>query len=187
MPLWSAGARLFLGVSKLPNPDISKADRVVVVLQFHRQFGWGLPVGLMLTIGQTEDGDVVLDQRAVVQHRESRGADDLPCRVKSRTMENNVVALPLAGRPARIDQGRILAVDRRGLPVRVGFALIGVKYLDSIEAHQVNPTIAAVLISAVRRVGSGPLDVELAVAKGLLGFDVASARSYLEITVSNFP
>ena len=74
----SPSARLFFGVSKLPNPDISKADRVVVVLQFQRQFGWGLPVGLMLTIGQTEDGDVVLDQHAVMQHRESGGADGFP-------------------------------------------------------------------------------------------------------------
>ena len=152
-------------------------------MQFHRQFGWGLPVRLMLAIRQTEDGDVVLNQHAVVQNRESRGADDFPCRVKSRTMENNVVALPLAGRSARIYQGRILAVDCCCLPVRIGFAFVGIKYLDFIEAHQVNPTIPAILIFAVRRVGSGPLHVELAIAKGLLGFDVASARSYLEITV----
>jgi hypothetical protein len=102
-------------------------------------------------------------------------------------MENNVVALPLAGRPAGIDQGRILAVDCRCLPVRVGFAFIGIKDLDFIKAHQVNPTIAAVLILALRRVGSCPFHVELAVAKGLLGFDVTRVRSYLEIAVSNFP
>ena len=183
----STGARLSLGVSKLPNPDISEADRVVVVLQFQRQLGWGLLVRLVITIRQADEGDVVLNQYAVMQHRENRGADNLPCRVKSRTMENNVVALPLAGRPARIDQGRILAVDCRCLPVRIGFALVGIEDLDFIKAHQVNPTIPAILILAVRRVGSCPFHVELAVAESLLGLDVAGARSYLEITVSNFP
>jgi len=187
LPLWSADARLFLGVSKLPNPDISEADRVVVVLQFQRQFARGLLVRLVITIRQTDEGDVVLNQHAVMQNRESCRADEFPCWVKSRLVENDVVGLPLAGRPAGIDQGRRIPVDCRGLPIRIGLVLVGIKYLDFIETHQVYPTIPAILVLAVRRAGSGPLDVELAIAEGLLGPDVASVRNYLEITLLDFP
>ena len=101
----AAGARLFLGVGQFPNPDIPEPYRVVVVLQFQRQLGRGLLIRLMVTIRQTEDGDVVLDQHAVVQHRESRGPDDYPCRVKSRTVENDVVGLPLPGRRQAFTRG----------------------------------------------------------------------------------
>ena len=41
---------------------------MVVVLQFQRQFGWGLLVGLMVTICQTEDADV-----AEMNHPGARG------------------------------------------------------------------------------------------------------------------
>ena len=50
----TAGALLFLGLSQLPNPDISEPDRMVVVLQFQRQLVWGLLVRLMIAIGQTD-------------------------------------------------------------------------------------------------------------------------------------
>jgi hypothetical protein len=93
----------------------------------------------------------------------------------------------LARRPAHINHGRILAVDRSCLAVRVGLVLIGVKYLDFIEGHQVNPTVSTVLVLAVGWVGTGPFYVELAIAEGLLGLDVSGAWNYLEVALLNFP
>ena len=189
-----AGARLLFGPRELPNPDVSIADGVVVVLQSQRQLGRVLTVrwreGVRtLTLPQTEDGGVVLNQHTIMQNCERVGANDSPFRIKSRTVENDVVGLPLAGRSAHIDQGRVLAVDCRCLPVRVGLALVGIKYLDFIiiEVHHEDPAVPSILILAVGRVGSGPFHVELVIAESLLGFDVASARNYLEIALANFP
>ena len=81
----------------------------------------------------------------------------------------------------------MLAVDSRRLAVRVGLALVGVKHLDFVQAHQVYPAIAAILILAVRRVGSRPFHVKLAVAESLLGLDVSCVRRHLEVALLDLP
>src|ERR671928_58438 len=50
----------------------------------------------------------------------------------SAPAEDDVVRLPLARGAARVHEGRVLAVDRGGLTVRIRDVLIGVEHLDLV-------------------------------------------------------
>jgi hypothetical protein len=78
-----------------------------VVLELDRQT---IPVRLEIgyrmlapPIGPPLEFDVILDQNAIVKNSERRFFHDLFA-FENRTMENDVVRLPLARSPARIDQ-----------------------------------------------------------------------------------
>jgi len=69
-----ASSRWFYNRSKGADPDIAKAHRIAMILQHERAFGreavgWGGRRGGPL------DGDVILDQHAIVQHGEGTGLD----------------------------------------------------------------------------------------------------------------
>src|SRR5208282_6915982 len=63
----------------------------------------------------------------------------------------------------------------------------GVENLNLVEPVQENSAVAAVLVLAVRRVGGGPLDVQLAIAIGVLSPDVPTVGHRCEITLSHGP
>src|SRR5712692_8814358 len=129
-------SRLRFWFRKLADPNIPEADRVIVVLKRQRQLGRVSTVGRpLLVLGRTHEGDVVLNEDAVVQDCDERGLEQLAVFVKARPVEDDVVGLPLARRTAGVDQGRVLPVDRRGLPVRVGLTFVGIKDLNFIQAH----------------------------------------------------
>ena len=57
--------------------------------------------------------EMVLDENTVVEDRHRCRFGDLIA-ITLRRMEDDVVALPLLGWPADVDQGRGLAIDRAG-------------------------------------------------------------------------
>ncbi len=115
--------------------------------------------------GGTERLLVVLHQDPVVEHGDPRRVEKLSGRVEPRAAEGDVEGLPLAGRPRRVEQRRVLAVDRPGLAVGVGLGLVRVEHLDLELAHQEDSAVAAVLPLAARRLGGGPLGMELDISK----------------------
>jgi len=131
--------------------------------------------------------DVVLDQHSVVERRDVRRAKKFSGGIEARPMENDVIDLPLSGGARRVHQGRELAVDCGGLPVGIGLAFVGIEDLHFVEAVQEDATVAAVLILTLRRLRFGEFDVELAVAEGFFGVDVAGLGDDFESSVFHFP
>src|SRR4051812_28276521 len=107
---------------------------------------------------------VVLYENTVVHDRHARGRRDPARGVESRAMKDDVVGLPLAGRPARVHERRVLPVDRRGVAVSVRDIVIRVEYLNLVSAHQKHAAVAALLPIALWRRRRAPLDVKLYVA-----------------------
>jgi len=55
--------------------------------------------------------DVVLHENAVMKHRDTSGAQELPILIEARAVKNDIVALPLAGRARGVNERGILAVN----------------------------------------------------------------------------
>src|SRR5277367_843544 len=108
---------------------------------------------------------MVLSQDAVVNQGDVSKLGYRPVLRKVRSVEDNVVGLPFARRQARIHLRRILAINGTRLPVGVGLAVVGIKDLNLISLHQVDATVAAILVLAVRWIGSRPFNVQLAIAE----------------------
>src|SRR6266852_2842870 len=102
-------------------------------------------------------------------------------------MKNDVVGLPLARRARRVDLRRELAIDGGGLAVGVGFTFVGVEDLDFVEAVEEDAAVAAVLVRAFGGARLGEFDVQLAIAEGFAGVDVAGFGDDFEISVFYFP
>ncbi|MEJ2364347.1 MAG: hypothetical protein P8017_06645, partial [Deltaproteobacteria bacterium] len=123
---------------QLAYPDVAKAERVAVVLQMDRSFVV-LTVGRFFAVERSAlDVEIVVHDDAVVEHRDSSLAGYFAVRVEQRAQETNVVALPLAGLAADVDHGRMLAVDRRRLAIRIGViglvvvVGVGIEHLDFV-------------------------------------------------------
>src|SRR5436853_7910194 len=87
-----------------------------MILQRERQFLRRRFVQRAFAVrGGAGELDVVLYQNAVVKNGRACGTRQLSCRVKTRTVKNNVVGLPFARRTRGVHQRRILAINRRGL------------------------------------------------------------------------
>src|SRR6266568_2145048 len=109
--------------------------------------------------GGAGEFDVILYEHAIVKNGFARGTRQLSGRIKTRAMKNDVVSLPLARRARSVHQRRILAIDRRGLPVGIRLALIGIEDLRFVESLQENAAVAAVLVFAFRGRRLGKFDV----------------------------
>src|SRR5690606_28463090 len=94
---------------------------------------------------------------------------------------DDVVALPLARRAARIHQRRILAIDRARLAVSVGGVLPGVEHLDLVPVHQEYAAVAPILSLSLGRERGHPLDMHLRVAEGAPGNDRSGARHHFHV------
>ena len=79
--------------------------------------------------------DMIVHKYAVVADGKVSGAEQFAFFVKQGAGEDYVVSLPLAGRAAGVDEGRILSVDGGGLAIGVGLVVIGVEDLHLIFAH----------------------------------------------------
>src|SRR5258706_15100313 len=102
---------------------------------------------------------VILSNHAVMEYRDGAGDIDLAV-LEARRGVNDVVDLPLAGRPASIDERRRLSIDRSGLAIGISQIVIAIENLDFIQAHQEDAAIAASLAVSLRRRRSAPLDME---------------------------
>src|SRR5437867_12215705 len=117
--------------------------------------------------------DVVLHEHAVVKNSFARGARQFSRRIKTRAMKNDVVSLPLARRTRSVHQRRILAIDRRGLPVGIRLALIGVEDCRLVESVEEDAAVAPVLVVAFRGSRLGTFHVDLAIAKSSARMDLS--------------
>ena len=92
---------------------------------------------------------------------------------------DDVVGLPFAGFAGGIGERDALLVDAAGLAVDVGLVVVGVEDLQFVAGvagaggGEEDAAVAAGLIGAGDVLGDSPLDVELVVLEGALGFDVA--------------
>ena len=118
------------------DPDIAKADQIAVVLKRQRQLAFvSLVLGFADEYGRATQRDVVVDQHAVVQDGHGCRLPQLPVGRKARRGEHDVVALPLARCPGRIDRRDVLLVDAARLTIRIGDAFVGVEHLHLVSAH----------------------------------------------------
>src|SRR5258708_39586988 len=124
---------------------------MIVVLQRQRKFirPWLVRWAHMVPSGASQL-DVVLHQHAIVKNGFARGARQFSRRIKTRAMKNDVVSLPLARRPRSVHQRGILPINRRGLPVGIRLALIGIEDLRLVESLQEDAAVAAVLVFSFR-------------------------------------
>ena len=145
-------------------------------------------VGRPLLVGRRTGGlDMIVDEKSVVKNRQKGRLFQFSISIESGAGEDDVVRLPLAGRPAGIDKGRVLTVDRSRHSVGVGFIAVAVEDLDFVGVHQENTAVSSVLAFSGGRKGSGPFDMELAVPELLLGLDRSRFVDNFHKTVLDFP
>src|SRR2546430_17530361 len=137
--------------------------------------------------GGTGEFDVVLREDAVVEDGNMRRASEFAGCIEARAMPDDVVGLPLARSASSVYQRRILAVNRGDLAVGVSLAVVRIKNLNFVKAHQEDAAVAAVLVFALGRIGLTKFDVELAIAKTVLGADVASLGRDFKVAVFDLP
>ena len=82
--------------------------------------------------------------------------------------EGEVVALPFAGRTARIHQRRRLRVDGCALPIRRPLLVEGIKNLNLVEAVDEDAAVALIGPSPLEVRGRLPFEVKLEAAELLL-------------------
>ena len=121
-----------------------------------------------------------------MQDGNGRGFDD-PAEFENRTMEDDVVALPLSGRAAGVDQRRLLAIHSAGLAVGVSYVVVRIEYLHLIFTHKEHTTVAAVLATAGDICRRSPFDVQLTIAERLFGADAAGFFGYFHTAVFDSP
>ena len=122
--------------------------------------------------GLRADGDVVLDENAVVQDGEGTVAHGA-VRGFLGGAKDDVVGLPFARLATGVDQRGAVAVERAALAVGIGLVLVAVQDLDLVAAHQIDAAIAPALAAAFDGGGRRPLDVHLAVRELFFGEDAA--------------
>ena len=85
-------------------------------------------------VGTSYEFNMVLDEYAILKNGERSPPDDLIA-FENRTMENNILRLPLARFSADINQGNRPAVERSALAVGIGLVIVGIKNLHLIVCH----------------------------------------------------
>ena len=165
---------------KLPDPDISKADRFAVIAV-------GLQLNgccVVLFVGWTSNVqrlapqlEVVLHEDAVKKDRDVYRCFERAVAVESWRSPHYVVALPLTGLSNRIHQRNALLVDAASLTVNVSLVVIRIENLQLISGvaraggGQKYSAIAACLTAATD-VLRNPFEVELIVLERSPGLNV---------------
>ena len=90
---------------------------------------------------------VILHQHAVLEGGDERGRRDFAV-MPEGGRKDDVVGLPLARRPAGVDERRVLGINRGGLGVRVGCVVIGNAERGFLESPQEDADVAPGLCSA---------------------------------------
>src|SRR5262245_52920489 len=100
--------------------------------------------------------------------------NDLLGGIPARRLEDDVVTLPLSRGFAGVHQRRDLAIEGATLAIRVGGILVGIKDLHLVDAIEKNPAVAAALAVALDLGGSGELQMQLEIRKGVSRPDAAA-------------
>ncbi|MNY45975.1 hypothetical protein D3C86_1811150 [compost metagenome] len=116
---------------------------------------------------------MVLNQYTVVDHGNVWRDAHLAVFVEMRCGVNHIVSLPFARAHGRVYEGHCLLVDRASLTVRISRVVVAVEYLQFVNALHENTAVTTALSVSVYFGGCSPFDVQLVVAEGLFGLDVA--------------
>src|SRR5881396_3656826 len=101
--------------------------------------------------GRPDQLIILLNQNAIQKYRHPRRTLERPVGLEMRSPKHDVVRLPLARRPCRIDEWRILPVDSARLAVRVRVVLVGIEHLELVDPHKEDAAVAALLAFTLRR------------------------------------
>ena len=110
-----------------------------------------------------------MQHHTVVQHRDISRLQQCSVLGELRSLEQDVVGLPLARLATRVHHRRTLLVDRTALSIEVRLVLIGIEDLHLVASHQINAAIAASLSLANDLRRHRELQMQLAITERLLG------------------
>ena len=160
-----------------------------MVLESDWQFlGVSAVRGALEPAGGAGQFDVVLDEDAVVEGRDACGREQTAVGIKPGRGPDDIIGLPLTGGPRGVHERWVLDVDRAGGAIGIGLVFVGIEHLDFVAgAAEKNAAVAAALAFALSRSGSGPFDMELAIAEVLHGADVTAAADALHEAVAHNP
>lgn len=147
-----------------------------------RYVGGDIPDG-----GAALDFHVVLHEDAILEDGDARRLKQFARCVEVRSVEDDVVSLPLARRARCVHERRILAIDGGGLAISVSFVLVRIEDLNFVNSHQEHTAIASFLAFPFWRNWLIKLDVQLAIAEWLLCVDVAGFSHNFSVAVFYFP
>ena len=123
-------------------------------------------VRIDLLVGcRSPEGRGIVNEHTVVKDRHGRRLVQCSTRRESGRREGHIVGLPLARRSGRVDQRRVLTVQRCGLTVGIGRVLMTVQDLDFEFSQHENAAVAAALTIALHLSRCRELDVQLDVRK----------------------
>jgi hypothetical protein len=128
----------------------------------------------------------IVQEDAVQEDGSVRGFRKLAT-CESRRLKNDVVAVPLSGRPDSVGQRRPLTVNRAGLSVGISGIVVRIQNLNLEFTHQKHTAVSAVLARPDDLGGRRPLNVELEIAEFFVGREVAGFGNYFEISIAYFP
>src|ERR1041385_8494273 len=169
------------------NPNVAITHGLLVILEDQRIFLALRGILRKLAVnGGPHQLLVIVQQNAVEEHGRIGGLYQLAVS-EYRRLEYDVVALPFAGLASCICKRRPLSIERAGLAIGVGRILVGIENLNFVQALQEYAAIAAILAVATNFHRRSPLNVQLHIAKLLLGGEVASTRRHFQDTVGKFP
>ncbi len=159
---------------QLSHPDVAEADGVAVVLERDRALvGMGLVFRRTMVGGVAQQLEMVLDDHAIVKHRDEGRADELAFLVELRGLPNDVVLLPFTRLAAGVDERRVLLVNGAALAIVVRRVLVRVENLNLIGPHQKDTAVASSLAIAFSFRSRCPFDVDLTIAKLVLASERA--------------
>ena len=150
------------------NPDIAVADWVMVILQKDR--AW---FGFFLEFGSAGDGGdllVFVNGGAVVEDGQLGVGGLFPVGIVLGGGEVDVVGLPDEWGKAHID------LRRGGFVEAAAFVVLtlqgkAIEHLDFVSTLEIEATVTATLAATRGHEGEEELDVEVAIAKGLIAHD----------------
>ena len=98
--------------------------------------------------------------------------------VEARSAEVDVVGLPLESRTAGVCTGSVHRIDSAAVAEVGVLDTVAVEHLKLVRALDVYAAVALALTALVRHIGFAPLNVDVSVAVGLLGDDIAVTHGH---------
>src|SRR5690606_13247493 len=156
-----AGSGLVV-LAERSDPDVAETHGIAVVLKPDRTGGRHVRrvLGHLAMPGGTEDRLAGLRDHAVQDDRHLGGLDH-PAAFDLRSLEDDVVGVPFAGRLRGQREGRPLAIDAADRAIGVGRVLVAVEDLDLVHAMEEDAAVPPSLAVAARRFRRLELEVKL--------------------------
>ena len=144
-------------------------------------------VGQNFVTRRSENGLMIVNQDAVLKDGDVGGPDQFMILIPTRALKDDIVALPITGDFANVNQGQCLAINRSALAVGVGRVIIAIKHLDFEYSVKENAAVATFLTVTDDVCRFRPFDVQLKIAEFFLGVDIAAFRHAFHVIAMNYP